>query len=110
MVGEDLAVPHDHDERLQDLTELLAQIGLDIEVAVGRQRGAEIGGHECREPPWRSRRHRPGDPVRHPQEDPALGGEHEGEERDQAQPDPPVQTAVPAELRHRQPCTRPPTR
>ena len=48
MVGEDLAVAHDHHEGLQRLPELLAYVVVDVEMGIGSEGGAEIGGDERR--------------------------------------------------------------
>ena len=98
MVGDDLAVAHDDDERLQDLPELLAHVRLEVEDGVGGERGAEVGGDERGEASRRARGHRAGDAVGHPEEHAAFGRQHQRQEREQAERDPPVQAAIPARI------------
>ncbi len=100
MIGEDLAVAHDHDERLQGLFELLANVSFDVETVVGGERGAEIGGDQRGEPARGTRRHRAGDAIGHPEKDAAFRRQHDGQEGDETERNAPIQAAIPVRVSH----------
>ena len=109
VIRERSSVPHDDDEGLERLTVLLGKILLKIQAWVRIHRRADVGGDERRKPARRPGRHRPGDPISHPEKERALGRQHQREECEESQRDAPVQAAVPKRPRHQRPYIRPPT-
>ena len=81
MVATRPAVVHDHDERLEDVAELIVDVLLEVEGRIGGERRADVRRDQHGEAARIARGHRAGDAVRHPEEQRALRREHQREEQ-----------------------------
>jgi hypothetical protein len=93
VIGDLAAVPHQDDEWLKHFRVLVADVIFDVKRRIGVERGAQVGGDEHGEAPWRRRGHRAGNSVGRVDEQRALRHEHQREERDETNRDAPVEAA-----------------